>query len=151
MSLRYRYRVFPMPRSIWTLGGRWVRPRPVITVTVVGPTGTAVREGILDPAADDTVFPDAMATILGLDLTNAPLGEASGVGKIPVALRYAEVTLRITDGREQRQWQARVGFTTVPLNRALLGFAGFLQFYTAVFRGDLEEVELTVNSLYQGT
>lgn len=29
----------------------------------------------------------------------------------------------------------------------VLGFAGFLQFFTATFRGDLEEVELIVNRL----
>src|SRR5208337_2260686 len=114
------------------LGGRWVRPRPVITVTAIGPTGTAVHDGILDPAADDTVFPETTAAVLGIDLTNAPMGAASGVGKVAVAVRYAEITLRITDSREQRQWQARVGFAAVPLNRALLGFAGFLQFYTAI-------------------
>jgi hypothetical protein len=44
-----------------------------------------------------------------------------------------------------------VGFTPVRLNRALLGFAGCLQFFTATFHGDREEVELTVNSLYPGT
>jgi hypothetical protein len=33
----------------------------------------------------------------------------------------------------------------------LYGFAGFLQFFTAKFEGDREEVELTVNSLYPGT
>lgn len=38
-----------------------------------------------------------------------------------------------------------------PLRQALLGFGGFLQFFTATFRGDHEEVELAVNSLYPGT
>jgi hypothetical protein len=33
----------------------------------------------------------------------------------------------------------------------LLGFAGFLQFFTATFRGDREEVELAVNVLYPGS
>ena len=37
------------------------------------------------------------------------------------------------------------------LQSPLLGFAGFLQFFTATFRGDREEIELTVNSLYPGT
>ena len=31
-----------------------------------------------------------------------------------------------------------------------LGFAGFLQFFTATFYGDLEEVERAVNRLYPG-
>ena len=61
------------------------------------------------------------------------------------------MTLRLTDGREFREWPARVGFAPVPMTFALLGFAGFLQFFGANFLGDGEEVELTVNSLYPGT
>src|SRR4051794_35855550 len=119
MSLRYRYRLYSLHKSIWSLGGRWVRPRPVIEVTVGGPAGTTVTEGTLDTAADDTVFSEVLATVLGIDLTNAPAGVASGVGKAPVAVRYAEVTLRIADGHEQRQWQARVAFTPVRLKQPL--------------------------------
>jgi hypothetical protein len=33
----------------------------------------------------------------------------------------------------------------------MVGFAGFLQFFTATFHGDREEVELTVNMAYPGT
>jgi hypothetical protein len=50
--------------------------------------------------------------------------------------------------RAGRGW---VGFTSVLSTYALLGFAGCLQFFTATFYGDLEELELTVNSLYAGT
>jgi hypothetical protein len=44
-----------------------------------------------------------------------------------------------------------VGFTSARLRFPSLGFAGFLQYFDALFRGDREEVELTVNSLYRGT
>jgi hypothetical protein len=71
-------------------------------------------------------------------LTNAPV-------------RYAQVSLRVTDGRERREWAAWAGFTPAKLLSPLLGFAGFLQFFTATFHGDREQVELTVNSLYPGT
>jgi hypothetical protein len=70
---------------------------------------------------------------------------------VPAPLRYAQVTLRITDGQEYREWPAWVGFTPVKLRYALLGFAGFLQFFDAASRGAREEVELTVNALYPGT
>jgi hypothetical protein len=120
-------------------------------VTVVGPTDTRVRDGLLDPGADDTVFPDSLAAPLGVDLTNAPSGQGAGSTMAAVPLRYAQVYLRITDGREFREWPAWVGFTPARIYRPLLGFAGFLQFYSAHFHGDREEVELTVNSLYPGT
>ena len=86
-----------------------------------------------------------------MDLTNAPTstGTAIGMGKVP--LRYAEVTLRITDGKEQREWRGWAGFTSARLHYNTLGFAGCLQFFTATFHGDIEEVELNVNPAYPGT
>jgi hypothetical protein len=151
MSLRFPYHLKPTPAPVVSLGGRSVRPRPIIGVTIIGPTNSRLLEGRLDTAADDTVFPEAIAAKIGIDLTNAPQGMAAGVGQAPVPVRYAQATLRITDGRERREWTAWVAFTPVLMNRALLGFAGCLQFFTAVFFGDREEVELTVNGLYPGT
>lgn len=120
-------------------------------VTLVTPTGTVVREALLDNGADDTVFPEAVAHKLGLDLTHAPAGEAGGVGGQTFPVRYAQVTIRVAQGQEMREWPAWVGFTSARLNRPLLGFAGFLQFFTATHYGDQEQVELTVNALYPGT
>jgi hypothetical protein len=105
----------------------------------------------LDSYADDTVFPELEAVRAGIDLGNAPVGTSAGIGQAPVPVKYAQVTLRITDGKEFREWIAWVGFTPVLSNYALLGFAGCLQFFTATFYGDLEEVELNVNRLYPGT
>src|SRR5262245_7903286 len=137
MSLIFPYTPFPTTNPIWSLHGRQARPRPVIFVAVIGPTGTAVEKGLLDVGADDTVFPDLVATDIGIDLLQAPAGGAVGVGPMtPAVLRYAEVILRISDGQEHREWPARVGFTSAPLHRPLLGYAGFLQFFTAIFYGD---------------
>ena len=61
------------------------------------------------------------------------------------------MTLRLTDGREFRKWPAAVGFTPARLAYPMLAFAGCLQYFSATFHGDREEVELTVNSLYPGT
>jgi hypothetical protein len=118
---------------------------------LIGPTGDYFRNGLLDAGADDTIFPEPVAARIGIDLTAAPAGEAAGVGATPVPVRYAEVTLRIAAGTERREWRAWVGFAAVRLRYPLLGFAGFLQFFTATFRGDREEVELAVNALYPGT
>ena len=52
---------------------------------------------------------------------------------------------------ERHEWPAWVGFTPAPLRRPLLGFAGCLQFFTATFSGDREQVELDANALYPGT
>lgn len=150
MSLLFHYKIVPVPRAVQALGGRWSRPRPMIIVSVIGPANTLPTEGLLDTGSDDTIFPESLAHLLGVDLTNAPVGQLTTATLSNAPVRYAQVLLRITDGKEQREWPAWVGFTPVKLQSPLLGFAGFLQYYTATFRGDREEVELTVNSLYPG-
>jgi hypothetical protein len=108
-------------------------------------------EALLDTGSDDTIFPEALAAQIGIDLQQAPTRLITSPVGATILLRYSEVTLRLTDGREFREWPARVGFTAVPLRFGLLGFAGCLQYFTATFYGDLEEVELTVNRIYPGT
>jgi hypothetical protein len=151
MSMLFPYARMNTGRPIWPLGGRTDRPRPLVLVSLIGPANTFPQQAVLDTAADDTVFPEQAAAYIGLDLTNAPVGEATAVGGARVPVRYAQVVLRLTDGQEFREWPALVAFTPIPRSHALLGFAGCLQFFDATFRGAREEVELTVNSLYPGT
>jgi hypothetical protein len=87
-----------------------------------------------------------------VDLSNfqiVPIKLAMAGRTVPV--RYAAVTLRMTDGREMKEWPAVVAFASVHLHYALLGFAGCLQFFDANFQGAREQVELTTNVLYRGT
>jgi hypothetical protein len=151
MSLLFRYKVVPVPHAVVSLGRRWSRPRPILPIAVVGPTNTSAVDGYLDTGSDDTVFSERLAARIGLDLTNAPVSRLTTATLSHAPVRYAQVTLRVTDGKEQREWPAWMGFTPAKLQSPLLGFAGFLQFFTATFRGDREEVELTVNNLYPGT
>jgi hypothetical protein len=117
---------------------------------LVGPAHAYPLNALLDSGADDTVFPEYVARFIGLDLSAAPTGTAAGVGSSGVPVRYAQLTLRLTDGRELREWQAWVGFTAARMTYPLLGFAGCLQFFDTNFRGAREEVELTTNGLYPG-
>ncbi len=151
MALLFPYRQFRTRSPIVSLNGRTRRPKPVVAITVIGPTGTSVEQALLDTAADDTVFPEDVAEQIGLDLTQAPEGEAIGVGGVAMRVRYAEVTLRLATNTERREWRGWVGFTAAKLARPLLGFAGCLQFFSALFLGDQEHVELTINGLYPGT
>ena len=151
MTLRFSYHLQRRASPVIPLGGRFVRPRPIIGVALVGPVRSWPNDAILDTGADDTVFPERIATLIGVDLTNAPTGVGEVIGQGTVPLRYAQVTLRIAAQQERREWQGWVGFTSVHLRYPCLGFAGFLQYFDALFRGDREEVELTVNSLYPGT
>jgi hypothetical protein len=151
MSLLSKYVHLRMRSPAIALGGQATRPKPLVPITLLGAVNTRVIQGLLDTAADDTVFPESLATLLGIDLSNAPEAEASGIGGLPAArLRFAQVTLRLATPGEQREWPAMVSFTASRLRFPLLGFAGVLQFFDADFRGEREEVELTINSLYPG-
>jgi hypothetical protein len=149
--MRFRYTPLRAKGPVASLGGRRQRPRPIVTVTLIGPAGARVIPAGVDSYADDTVFPESEAARAGIDLTNAPQGTSVGIGQAPVPVKYTQVALRMADAKERREWVAWVGFTPVLTSYALLGFAGCLQYFDATFYGALEEVELLVNSLYPGT
>src|SRR5262245_11938301 len=102
----------PLP----SLAGSRVRYRPITSVEIKGPAGSALRDGLLDTGADDTVFPEQWATILGLDLAQLPQHTVNLAGRGVLTCRYATVTLRLTDGvSETYEWDAVVGFVPVPM------------------------------------
>lgn len=151
MTLRFAYQKFRTRRPLPSLRGRTERPRPIVPVSLVGPGGAVARDALLDTGADDTVFPLSAAAALGIDLSNAPTGSGSGAGLAALTFQYAEVTIRIASPSEFREWSGWVGFTSGQLRQPILGFAGFLEFFTASFHGDGEFVDLTVNGNYAGS
>jgi hypothetical protein len=107
MSLRFHYKLIPTGYSVLTLGGRYVRPRPIIPVTLIGPVTQYSQNAFLDTGSDDTVFPEGVAAAIGVDLTQAPVGRATGIGLVGSILRFAEVSIQVTDGKELRVWDSR--------------------------------------------
>lgn len=151
MTMRFKYRLQPRRTPSIPLGGRWVQPRPIISLTLIHGQRTWLGEGLVDDGADDTVFHDSVAATLGIDLTHLPGSVCEAVGGAAIPVRFATVTIRILANQERREWQGCVAFTPIRLRNSLLGFGGFLQFFTAAFHGDLEFLDLTINSLYPGT
>lgn len=127
--MRFPYLPLPTRQPVPSLGGAQVRYRPVLAVRLFGPLGSRPYDGCIDTASDDTIFPRSLAQALGIDLTKAPQGEARPVSGLVIPYFYARVTLRVTDGFEECEWQATVGFADLPLRWALLGHAGFLEFF----------------------
>src|SRR5262249_55514691 len=122
MALHFPYRRVGISQPAYTLGGARSRPRPVVNLAVLGPT-----RAVLDTGADEIVLLEADAVLLGIDLSQAPSNTVGGVGSPPFLVRYATVTLRLTDGVEFREWSASVGFTSARMNRVLFGYAGGLE------------------------
>ena len=141
--MRFPYLVSSVSRPVYPLGGATVRHYPVLA-TVIGTAAIRhIKDGLVDSASDDTIFPLSVARQLGIDLRNAPVGDARPVAGATLSYRYAHVTLRITDVRETCEWPAIVGFIDLPMRWALLGQTGFLQFFDVILRGADREVVLT--------
>jgi hypothetical protein len=115
----------------------------MMPVQFAGNGGSVTRTGVLDTGADDTVLPEWVAVAIGLDLSGVAESPIGLAGRTPLRRRYAPAEIQISDGvRETYRWAAVIGFVgAAALPRPLLGYAGFLQFFDAEFRGaDLEAV-----------
>ena len=91
-----------------------------------------------------------LATRLGVDLTNAAEGEARSVSGPAIRYAYATTILRVADGSEAFEWTAVVGFIAAPLRWAILGHAGFLEFFDVQLLGHRREAQLTPNASFTG-
>jgi hypothetical protein len=148
---QFRYSLIRTLTPWITLGGRWVRPRPIIEIEVAGPLDSRIVDGLIDSGADETILPSSIASDIGIDLSHSPMGTNRGITGDQLSLSYAEVTLALFDGTSIWQWPAMVGFHTLASKRAILGFAGFLQFMTTTMEGDFEVGRIQPNSLFPGT
>ena len=148
--MRFPYVPAKVKLPIPSLSGALTRTRPIIAVRIIGSIGTYLMDGLLDTGADDTVFEEWIASMIGIDLSNAVDREIGLVGRVnPVRVKYASVNLRVTDGsKEAYEWPAVIGFTPTKLRYPLIGHAGFLHFFTADFRGEDQEVLLTPNAKF---
>ena len=137
-------------RPVYPLGGARVRHRPVIPIQIIGPLGSRMLSANLDSGSDDTLFPAHLAQRLGIDLTNVPEGESGAIGGVPIPYQYASVTLRISDGYEECEWEGIVGFLAAPLRWAVLGHAGMLQYFDVNLLGDDRAVIVAPNRAFPG-
>ncbi|MBI3468136.1 MAG: hypothetical protein HY000_34450 [Planctomycetes bacterium] len=148
--MRFPYLALPTRQPIYPLAGARVRHRPIVPVRIIGPLGSRLRDGSLDSGSDDTLLPRHLARRLGIDMQGAPQGEAKPIGGPSIPYHYATVTLLVTDGRETCQWEATVGFIDAPLRWAVLGHAGFLQFFDTELHGARREAILNPNASFPG-
>jgi hypothetical protein len=150
--VRARYILVPGHQPSPALGGSSYRSRPLLAVRLIGPGDSRLRDGILDTGADETIFEDSVAPLIGIDLSYAEERNVRLVGRAKaVRCRYAPVKMRITDRVETYEWTAVVGFAATRLRYQLLGHGGFLQFFDVTFRGDDRDVILTPNHSFPGT
>jgi hypothetical protein len=139
----------PPPPSV--PAGAIVRWRPLVPVDIIGPTGIVQHFGraVLDPAADDTIFPLVTARWLRMSLHSDTGHRVRWRGQVH-ALRFGDVELRLDDGHSVWRWRTVVGFSPAAIRYPILGTAGCLEFMDARFRGADRIAELETNRSYPG-
>ena len=152
MPFPYQDEPLPGPPPPSLLAGATVRWRPLVPLIVVGPTGQrrVFPRALLDPGADDTVLPLALAALLGIALL-ADSGHGLRWRGQGYSLRFGKVVLEFSDGSLVWRWPATVGFSPAPIRYPILGNAGCLQFFDARFRGEDRIVELEAARSFPGT
>jgi hypothetical protein len=118
--------------------------RPHVAVVVRSPHKTALADGLLDTGADRTVLTPKIATRLGLDFDALPgqyvIQSATGHD---VQCKLVQLVLELRRDGQAVSWAADVAVTKAPLQSALWGMKGFLEFFRAEFDGPGRAVTLT--------
>ncbi len=148
--MKFPYVALPTRRPVFPLGGALIRHRPLVAIQVRGPSGARSLTATVDSGSGDTLFPAYLAPRLGIDLAEAPAGEAAAVGGPPIPYNYVTVSLRLSDGYEECEWDAIVGFVAAPMRWAILGYAGVLQHFDLQLLGLQRQAVFVPNASFPG-
>lgn len=120
--------------------------RPVIPVRLIGTSAAAVFYGLLDTGADESLIPREIADFIGIEEISDQISTVlSASGEMPV--HYGVMTIECGTEQEQYRWRAAVGIVNQPWKEALLGHAGFLDYFDATFFGGERQVQLMRNAV----
>ncbi len=122
--------------------------RPEVPVTMIGPARTRTLLGLVDTGSDHTIVPMSVADNLGLDVNEFAITTANVFGGQSVRLQSGEVVLRLEADGATVTWPTLVSFFDFPSEAdetIILGHAGFLEFFTSTFDGELESLTLVPN------
>jgi len=122
--------------------------RPEVPIRLHGPNGSDDFQALVDTGADNTVFPKALADALGIPLIAGTGPAAQAFGGQKIALSYADVELELIHAQGNLRWLARVYFVADEAAEptVILGHQGFLDYFTATFRGEECALDLEPNS-----
>jgi hypothetical protein len=123
--------------------------RPEISLVIRGPLGERLLTGLVDTGSDYTVLPASVAAAFGISLREEPGISAKSFGGLELHLLVGDVQLTIEQGGESVSWPESVCFFDFGKNRqtAVLGHAGFLDYFTATFDGLNSMLTLIPNEL----
>ena len=112
--------------------------RPEVPVTIIGPAGSGTYLALVDTGSDNTILPKSIADDLGISLQPAGGPPASVFGGHRVELLTGTSVLRLEEAGESLTWTTPVfffDFASREEETLILGHAGFLDYFTAIFDG----------------
>lgn len=112
--------------------------RPEIQVRVVGPNRSRLLWALVDTGADYTVLPLSVERFCGIQTTALPVPFLRTFAGDAMETRVGEATLELRQGSEFIRWTADVqfyDFHSATRETVVLGHAGFLDYFTALFDG----------------
>jgi hypothetical protein len=123
--------------------------RPEIPVTICGPSGRMTLIGLVDTGSDNTIFPKSVADQLNIATSATAVPTATAFGGQRIEMRTGDVVLMLEPKDEPAfGWPTTVSFFDFasPGDEAVvLGHAGFLEFFTAIFDSSGTELTLIAN------
>jgi hypothetical protein len=125
--------------------------RPEVKINLIGPNAIVEAAGLIDTGADQVFVPVRLAKMLGVEIDLNALEGAKGVGGHELRMWPGEIEIEIfADGGSYR-WSVNAGFIESDDNLApaLLGHAGFLEYFQATFDGEAQTIELIPNKQFQ--
>jgi hypothetical protein len=146
----FLYRPYPTASTTATGG---VLYRPEIPIRVHGPLGSKLLRALVDSGSDDTILPLPIAQNIGAKIDASHRWRVEGFGGNALDAIVGEIDFELVTPAERFWWTAKVGlieFTNSEDEFAILGHAGFLDFFIDTFDGGIHAVELLPAPAFPG-
>jgi hypothetical protein len=126
--------------------------RPEVPLQVIAGGNELTILALVDSGSDLTLLPRSVAELpvaelLGLSLSSARSTQVGGLAGDTYSTPIATVEFELSDHADVVRWKAVVGFFDFPDECAagVLGHASGLENFTAIFDGDMREIDLAPN------
>jgi len=133
--MKYDYTCFvPPDRSL-----KWIR-RSIITIEIFGPKDSKEFDALIDSGADNALFNEEIAELLGIDLSRAKPVKLTGISGQLDGRRLEDVKIKLKNFDEAVK--IPICFVKSPTVGVLLGQEGFFDKYRIKFEKDHNSFEV---------
>ncbi len=144
--MKFRYRQYHVEPSPTCPDG--ILYRPMVPIRVIGLTGDASFRALLDSGSDETLLPRSIGDAIGAEIDEQETSRIAGIAGQTVETVLGTVEIELSLGTMTHRWSEQVRFVAFehPEDEiAILGHAGFLNYFTATLDGRKHEVTLKAN------